>query len=307
MPVVQVRRSTNYTLPGAYADITFDLTDVETNSSISNDFPNKKVDPGKLQAEIYESDITIALDYISTGADNCYIWFKDELSSIDSTATLPAIISAHDGEPLIIEAPITEDGRPIVRADTRPLNFETYFTMAGDSTAIGSGEVLKWDFSNNDNYYSGPDVLSDYKCKRIDLTFVCPIYIKDGAVYFFDTPWGCYVNLDIIVPTGSYYPNPAGSIPAIALGLSGTDMYAYATTDIIYQRYVNKHYICGDCPMGDELNAEGCAINPIPVGWKLRGSIYTPTSDNTSKGYASFEVYRCHTKLLPGQTIESLH
>jgi hypothetical protein len=68
-----------------------------------------------------------------------------------------------------------------------------------------------------------------------------------------------------------------------------------------------RHLMYGTCPMGDELNAEGAAMAPIPVGWKLCGIIITPESDNVSKGYASLEMYRCHTMLLPGQTLESLH
>lgn len=45
--------------------------------------------------------------------------------------------------------PFMDDGRPVVRADTRPLNTQTYFTDAGDdSTSIGGGIKLLWDFSN---------------------------------------------------------------------------------------------------------------------------------------------------------------
>jgi hypothetical protein len=109
------------------------------------------------------------------------------------------------------------------------------------------------------------------------------------------------------IPAGSYYPNPAGPIPASALGLSDGKMYAYTDEDLPYQSYVMRHLMYGTCPMGDELNAEGAAMAPIPVGWKLCGIIITPESDNVSKGYASLEMYRCHTMLLPGQTLESLH
>jgi len=68
-----------------------------------------------------------------------------------------------------------------------------------------------------------------------------------------------------------------------------------------------KHRMFGSCPMGDELNAEGASLYPIPVGWHVCGLIITPESDNISKGYASLEMYRCHTMLLPGQTLASLH
>lgn len=206
------------------------------------------------------------------------------------------------------DQPHMEDGRPIVRADTRPINTETYFTMAGDSpTGIGDGKHLEWDFTNDDDLYTGPEVPAGKKCKRIELTFNCPVYLKDGTIYFFNALWGSWLDMDVVVPSGAYYPNPTGSIPASALGLSGNKMYAQASEDTPYQRYVNKHQFKEDCPMGDELNAEGAAINPVPVGWKIRGSIYVPDNDTASKGYGSLEMYRCHTMLLPGQNIGNIH
>lgn len=199
--------------------------------------------------------------------------------------------------------PHMSDGRPIVRSDTRPLGTETYFTDAGDSESnIGDGKEMRWDFSNDDDLYTGSEVPSGYKAKEIKMNFLCITYLKDGAVYFFDAPWGQYVNMDIVVPSGSYYPNPAGQIPAYMLGLSGNKMYAQATEDLVFRRYVNKHYVYGSCPMGDELNTEGCSTEGLPIGWYIRGLIITPESDNTSKGYASFEMYRCHTVFLPGVT-----
>ena len=46
-------------------------------------------------------------------------------------------------------APHMEDGRPIVRSDTRPMNTQTYFSMAGDDQEIGDGKALRWDFSGS--------------------------------------------------------------------------------------------------------------------------------------------------------------
>src|SRR3990172_13263739 len=52
---------------------------------------------------------------------------------------------------VIQEGPRMPDGRPIVRADTRPLDTSTYFTTCGDdSTSIGGGTEIRWDFSNDD-------------------------------------------------------------------------------------------------------------------------------------------------------------
>jgi len=222
---------------------------------------------------------------------------------VNDLTKLKALRLAFDAPPE--EGPSMADGRPIVRADTRPLDTQTYFTMAGDTASgIGDGTRLCWDFSNDDDvvecdYYVTPD---GYKTKHVELEFIDPIYLKDGTLYFFDAPWGEYCDMQVVVPAGNYYPNAHGSIPASALGLPGTDMYSYAATDTVFVSYVNKQHMYGDCPMGDELNAEGAAVSAIPVGWYIVGHITTVSGDNTSKGYASFECYRHRTVLLPGDT-----
>lgn len=274
--------------------------------SIINDFLNGIVNTTRLSSEITASSITIALDYINEYMDDCDIWFKADLPSADET-TLSGVVAAHAGAPPdSIEPPVMGDGRPIVRADTRPLDCQTYFTMAGDTaSSIGVGTVLKWDFSNDDDIVEGPTYCPTpvgYKTKQIEMTFIDPIYLKDGAIYFFDAPWGSYCDMHVVVPAGNYYPNDHGSIPASALGLPGTQMYSYAATDMPYVNYVSKHHLYRSCPMGDELNAEGAAVEAVPIGWKLVGHITTVSGENTFKGFASFECYRPRTVLLPGDT-----
>lgn len=276
---------------------TYDLTD----------FLNDKVNLSSLHKEIDQSNIITALKEMTVSGSICDIWFKNALSTGEESI-LDSIVSNHTGLQTDDGAPIMPDGRPIVRADTRPLNTQTYFTCSGDdSTSIGGGVQLVWDFSNNDDEYTGPEVPSGYKAKEILLSFKCPVYLKDGTIYFFDAPWGQRMHMDIVVPSGQYYPNPAGSIPASALGLPGNNMYAQASGNVVYQSYVHNHFCYGDCPMGDELNAEGAAVEALPIGWYIRGLIMTPTSDNLSKGFASMEMYRCHTILLPGQTLDNIH
>jgi len=286
---------------------------VKYTYSITNDFPNQRVNNEDLTSEIRASNITHALDRVDTNDDDCDIWFKDALhieDYHDTTGTLSIIIQNHIGHPTTEPvAPTMDDGRPIVRADSRPFDFQTYYTMAGDdSTAgIGAGQELVWDFSNDDNLVTGDHVPSGMKCKEFMITFLCPVYTKDGSLYFFDAPWGCYIMLDITIPPGQYYPNPAGQIPSEALGLPAGDQYANTGADwVVWTSYVMKYRIHGTCPMGDELNAEGSSVNPIPPGWGLRGRIYTPTSDVVSKGYAELELHRCHATLLPGQTLADL-
>lgn len=274
-----------------------------------SDFPNDKVNSRKLTNEIMDSSITIAIDYINTSTTQCDIFFKTDLSSGEET-TLDDIVAAHDGVFVDTDdSPRMADGRMIVRADSRPLSYATYFTMCGDdSTAgIGEGTKLLWDFSNDDDLINDGSVPSGMKCKQILLQFLCPVYMKDGTLYFKDAPWGCFVTMDIVVPPSTYYPNPAGPYPAAALGLSGTKMYANSGEDLVsYQVYLMKHMIFGDCPMGDEINAEGSSINPVPPGWYIRGRVYTPISDTTSKGYGELEIHRCHTTILPGMTPQDI-
>jgi len=279
------------------------------NFSLSS-FLNGVVDPSRLTIEIQESSIVTSLDFISSTTSHCDIWFKESLSSNDST-TLINIVANHTGEalPEIDPTPRMPDGRPIIRADTRPLNTMTVFTSSGDdSTSIGGGAMLKWDFSNTDDDYTGPEVPSGFKCKQILLSFHCPVYMKDGTMYFFKAPWGASVQMSIAVPPGQYYPNPAGQIPAAALGLQNDDrMFSNSGADIVpIQIYVSNHPMYGDCPMGDEFNAEGCAIDALPPGWYVRALIFCPEGNTEFKGYGDIELYRCHTCLLPGQTIDDI-
>jgi hypothetical protein len=242
------------------------------------------------------------------------MYWKTE-SYVEDEETLWRVVEMSASEKAAVDAkippvpPTMLDGRPIIRADSRPMNFQTYYTMAGDdSTAgIGMGEELVWDFSNDNNIVTGDHVPSGMKCKEFIITFICPIYTKDGCIYFFDSPWGCYIMMDVVIPPGQWYPNPAGTVPAAALGLSDGLMYANTGADwVTWTSYVMKYRIHGDCPMGDELNAEGSSVNPIPPGWGIRGRIYTPNSDNISKGYAELELHRCHAAVLPGQTVQDI-
>ena len=203
--------------------------------------------------------------------------------------------------------PTMSDGRPIVRADTRPMDTQTYFTMVGDTASgIGDGGLLLWDFSNSDDMYNsddyenGPTIASGYKAKLMELWFNDPIYLKDGTLYFQDACFDCHVSMYVVVPAGNYYPNDVGSIPASALGLPGDQMYAYASKKVMYSCYLMKHRMMGDCTMGDELNAEGAQLDAMPVGWMITGIVVCPEGCSSFKGFGSLELYREHSVVLPG-------
>lgn len=68
--------------------------------SISDDFPNQKVNEEALVYEIRMSDITVALDYVYIRDQvECEIYFKAELSEGEQTL-LDNIVYGHTGEPL---------------------------------------------------------------------------------------------------------------------------------------------------------------------------------------------------------------
>ncbi|HEC72014.1 MAG: hypothetical protein ACTSW7_01170 [Candidatus Thorarchaeota archaeon] len=75
------------------------MTATKYQYSISNDFPNQAVDTDRLEQEIRDSVIIIALDYVNTSGDDCDIWFKDALSAGDKTI-LDGIVASHSGLPL---------------------------------------------------------------------------------------------------------------------------------------------------------------------------------------------------------------
>lgn len=121
--------------------------------SISNDFPNEAVAPDKLESEISDSSITVALDYINTNGDDCEIWFKADLTAGQQT-TLANVVGAHDGEPLTsstqVEVSNAVDlyatnsyGRLKVHETSRVAGTTTFYTGAGDDpsdiTDVGNG------------------------------------------------------------------------------------------------------------------------------------------------------------------------
>lgn len=266
--------------------------------SISGDFPNQKIASDRLTQEINKSTIITALDFINTSGIMCDIWFKADLSSQDSTS-LDALVATHTGVALPHACPTDLDGKPIVRADSRPLNTETYFTTAGDDQDIGDGGDSYFDFSNDDNLVDSTSVDGTtviqvvpvgYKLKRMRLSFADPIYLKEGTVYFFNAPKKSYAQLLIVCPQGHYYYD-RNLTPQ------------QSSEDTPLMRYVNKHYFAGDCPMGDELNTEGCAINALPPNYELWCDIFVPDDNSTCYGWVSLEVYRYRSVLLPGESL----
>jgi hypothetical protein len=75
------------------------MADTPYTYSVQTDFPNHKVDSGRLREEILGSAIVTALRDIITEGDVCTITFKATLSAGDELI-LDGIVAVHSGEPL---------------------------------------------------------------------------------------------------------------------------------------------------------------------------------------------------------------
>jgi hypothetical protein len=175
-------------------------------------------------------------------------------------------------------------------ANSRPVGWQTMFTMAGDTASgIGDGKVIEWDFSNDDDLMASGVAPDGYKGKSICINFLDSVYIKEGCLYFHDAVKNSYVNFDIVCPDGQYYYDRDNN-PVQADG------------DVVVLRYVNQHHFYSSCPMGDELNTESASENAIPSNYHLCVNVFVPTTDSVSYGYGELEMYRERTILLPGES-----
>jgi hypothetical protein len=140
--------------------------------------------------------------------------------------------------------------------------------MAGDnSSVIGDGKELKWDFSNStDDITEG--VPEGFKRKRIEFDFNAPIYVKEGSLYWKDAPFGSYVDIRIVLKS----------------------------PEVVLAHYANKHFMMDSCAIGDELNTEQ-ASNQIPTACKFWLDVTVPdvTGYTSFKGFAELELYRATT------------
>lgn len=175
------------------------------------------------------------------------------------------------------------DRKAFVVSVSRPLNTYTYFTTAGDTVSdIGGGTRLTWDFSNSDDEITAP---TNYKKKRVEISFIDPVWIKEGTVYFHNCVKDSHIDFFIVCPNGEYYTDNDGD-PVLA------------TADTSVVKYVNKHPIQGSVPMGDELNTEATMESPVPTNYKMWLEVTVPDTDSTSNGCVEFEMYRTRTIIL---------
>jgi len=106
--------------------------------STTNDTLNAKVDIGKLNQEILDSNIIIAIDSMNTSGDNININFKANISSSEET-TLNGLVAVHDGGS-ILEAEIvkiegqeySDEGNIVQRSIPQKTQEKTYSRATHD-------------------------------------------------------------------------------------------------------------------------------------------------------------------------------
>ena len=181
--------------------------------------------------------------------------------------------------------PVTADGKSYTRAESRPLDTTTYFTMQGDygyagdsDFAIGGGTVLEWDAGADQDFQA---IDSNFKRKVITFTFGDSVWVKEGAIYFHNAAKGSYLDFYSFCPPGGYYLGNDGSVKQ-------------AADHTLIDHFVIHHKFQGTCQMGDELNTE-CCSDEIPYYIYHQLWITVPISDEQSNGYVCLELYRART------------
>lgn len=157
--------------------------------TISTDVVSGEVDEARLDEEIRNSSITIAIDGVSVAGDTLTIDFKADLSAGEETVlhgdtTGPAggLVGGHSGEPLPdpmtadgvpkfhIDSPHEVDGKLLVTPTPSPgKGWKTYYTSYGDHATNGRGKGTKLEVA-----------LSGGDSSQADISFNEPVWLHDG-------------------------------------------------------------------------------------------------------------------------------
>jgi hypothetical protein len=185
--------------------------------SISEDFPNGKLNGSRLRSEIQASAIITALERVDSLGDEARIVFKAELSEDDQTA-LNGLVAAHTGEPLSddvipvvqLNSPQVEGNTPVVASNTWPLEHNVVWCGEGDDVAAGSiGGGVEFAIEQ-DSQGDG----------TVELQFIDPIRLGGGHVFWKDCAFGDWASFLVYAPaTSNIVSNPgAGAYAKLPIG-----------------------------------------------------------------------------------------
>jgi hypothetical protein len=205
--------------------------------TISTDIIAAKADDARLDEEIRQSSITVALDGVSIAGDTLTIDFKTDLSAGEETAlhgdaTGPAggLVGNHSGEPLPdpatadgipkvhIDAPEEVDGKLLVTPTPSPgKGWKTYYSSNGDHATNGRGKGAQFRLS-----------LAGADSGQADITFNEPVWLHDGELSWYDAAdtnstsvWthDDWFSVSTILPATTPVSNPgAGNCNLVPVG-----------------------------------------------------------------------------------------
>jgi hypothetical protein len=204
--------------------------------SIANDTLNGLVNTGKIQDEIQNSAIIIALDYINTEGDNLNIYFKDALSSGDKTI-LDSLIASHDGIKTVVNEVVELSSK-----DSSGTNLIAIQKPVGDFNTIITHNFCdnnSWSQTNDSSWKLEPSAGEIYRVQKAEVQFEhdVNISINSNELYLDYYAWigGGAKALaqritfkhmrDIFEYGNAHYHAP--SLPEISTGLS-TVIFDYA-------------------------------------------------------------------------------
>lgn len=200
------------------------------NFTISSAFPAAKVSSDRLTREIQDSDITVALDGITTAGDACAIIFKAALSGGEET-TLNGLVAAHSGEPLPdntllkvkeytsegVPAPVAADGKPFVLPNSFPGEVLVNFTGTSDQ------------LSPPKRFAGGLFSLQQVGVGEtsLELDFLDGVFLAGGHVDWDGGSWGSTVYMELVAPA-STVKDPAspgtGNCNVVPTGIPGLNI-----------------------------------------------------------------------------------
>jgi hypothetical protein len=224
---------------------------------------------------VEESNPTRYLVY----AEEQSIVYKCLLTDSSEITDFETNYKSDSNKPII---PRSIDSRPIVRVDSRPIDWTIAWTGRSDSAnGVFDGKETAWDFSNNDDLVTAP---SGYKRKRIEFFYIDEVRIKDGTLFYFNKLKGSYFDIFMICPDGEYYYDNDGVLQQ-------------ATEDTKVYNYLSHIKLFDSTVDGFKFDSEGCT-DPIPTTYKFWMEITVPDTDSSSHGHMTIEMFRKRTMIL---------
>lgn len=224
-------------------------TETEYTYTVATDIPSGLINAGRLNTEIKNSAISIALKSIVVTSGVCRVTFKDVLPAADKTildgdTTAPAggLIGAHTGaastptaDLVQLSSPSEPDGKPVFVASPSTEGWMTWITSRGDDLAAtppasgrGDGTPIKVSFT-------APGT------QQVDINFLEPIELHDGQFSWDPNNWDCddTFGLSVIIPATPTTVNGSNTGNCNLVPMTGYNVIVPAAGDGAYDVDLN--------------------------------------------------------------------